>query len=62
MALYEVYSHPALIRYRTGVCTKATLFLVAVVCLTYISPLLVAYRSQGIIYTSTSAALGIMLV
>ncbi|KAF7654551.1 hypothetical protein LDENG_00068370 [Lucifuga dentata] len=47
MAFYEVYSHPALIRYKTCVCTKATLFLVAVLCLTYISPLLVAYRSQG---------------
>ncbi|XP_008309540.1 transmembrane protein 231 [Cynoglossus semilaevis] len=47
MAFYEVYSHPALIRYKTSVCTKATLFLVAILCLTYISPLLVAYRSQG---------------
>lgn len=47
MAFYEVYSHPALIRYQTSVCTKATLFLLVVLCLTYISPLLVAYRSQG---------------
>lgn len=47
MAFYEVYSHPALVRYRTSVCTKATLFLVVVLCLTYITPLLVAYRSQG---------------
>ncbi|KAJ4938118.1 hypothetical protein JOQ06_002744 [Pogonophryne albipinna] len=47
MAFYEVYSHPSLIRYKTSVCTKATLFLVVVLCLTYIPPLLVAYRSQG---------------
>ncbi|XP_037538598.1 transmembrane protein 231 [Nematolebias whitei] len=47
MAFYEVYSHPAEIRYKTSVCTKATLFLVVVLCLTYIAPLLVAYRSQG---------------
>ncbi|XP_047452694.1 transmembrane protein 231 [Mugil cephalus] len=47
MAFYEVYSHPALIRYKTSVCTRATLFLVVVLCLTYIIPLLVAYRSQG---------------
>ncbi|XP_041852986.1 transmembrane protein 231 [Melanotaenia boesemani] len=47
MAFYEVYSHPAVIRYKTSVCTKATLFLVVVLCLTYIPPLLVAYRSQG---------------
>ncbi|XP_061628688.1 transmembrane protein 231 isoform X1 [Phyllopteryx taeniolatus] len=46
MAFYEVYSHPALIRYKAGVCTSATVFLVVVACLTYISPLLVAYRSQ----------------
>ncbi|KAM9854547.1 transmembrane protein 231 [Aulostomus maculatus] len=47
MAFYEVYSHPALIRYKSSVCTKATVFVVVVLCLTYISPLLVAYRSQG---------------
>uniref|UniRef100_A0A8K9XVB5 Transmembrane protein 231 n=1 Tax=Oncorhynchus mykiss TaxID=8022 RepID=A0A8K9XVB5_ONCMY len=47
MAFYEVYSHPASIRYKTSVCTKATLFLGIVLCLTYIPPLLVAYRSQG---------------
>ncbi|XP_070828251.1 transmembrane protein 231 [Chaetodon trifascialis] len=47
MAFYEVYAHPALIRYKTSVCTKATLFLAVVLCLTYIPPLLVAYRSQG---------------
>uniref|UniRef100_A0A4W4EK89 Transmembrane protein 231 n=1 Tax=Electrophorus electricus TaxID=8005 RepID=A0A4W4EK89_ELEEL len=47
MAFYEVYSHPALIRYKTSFCTRATLFVVVVFCLTYISPLLVAYRSQG---------------
>lgn len=47
MAFYEVYSHPALLRYRTSVCTKATLFLLVALCLTYVSPLLVAYRSHG---------------
>lgn len=47
MAFYEVYSHPALIRYKTNVCTRATLFVLMVYCLTYIPPLLVAYKSQG---------------
>ncbi|XP_062245165.1 transmembrane protein 231 [Platichthys flesus] len=47
MAFYEVYSHPALVRYKTSVCTKASVFLVVVLGLTYIAPLLVAYRSQG---------------
>ncbi|XP_016351560.1 transmembrane protein 231-like [Sinocyclocheilus anshuiensis] len=47
MAFYDVYSHPALIRYRTRVCTRATLFVCVLLCLTYITPLLVVYRSQG---------------
>lgn len=54
MAFYDVYSHPALIRYKTSVCTKATLFLLVVLCLTYISPLLVAYRSHGTVTQRTS--------
>ncbi|KAK7891207.1 hypothetical protein WMY93_023170 [Mugilogobius chulae] len=36
MAFYEVYSHPALVRYRSSVCTKATLFAAVALCLTYI--------------------------
>ncbi|CAH2324035.1 transmembrane 231 [Pelobates cultripes] len=47
MTIYEVYSHPALLRYRAKVCSAATLFLLIVLALTYIPPLLVAYRSQG---------------
>ncbi|XP_056267120.1 transmembrane protein 231 isoform X3 [Pseudoliparis swirei] len=47
MAFYDVYSHPALVRYKTSVCTKATLFACVVLSLTYVSPLLVAYRSHG---------------
>ncbi|XP_063802023.1 transmembrane protein 231 [Pseudophryne corroboree] len=47
MAIYEVYSHPVLVRYRTSICSKATLFLLVALALTYIPPLLVAYRSQG---------------
>ncbi|CAL1592417.1 unnamed protein product [Knipowitschia caucasica] len=47
MAFYDVYSHPALVRYRSSVCAKATLFALICTCLTYIPPLLVAYRSQG---------------
>lgn len=47
MAFYDVYSHPVLLRYKTSVFSKATVFIIAVLCLTYISPLLVAYRSQG---------------
>ncbi|XP_068595768.1 transmembrane protein 231 [Brachionichthys hirsutus] len=47
MAFFEVYSHPLLVRYKTSICSKASLFAVIALCLTYIPPLLVAYRSQG---------------
>uniref|UniRef100_A0A8C1HQ24 Transmembrane protein 231 n=2 Tax=Cyprinus carpio TaxID=7962 RepID=A0A8C1HQ24_CYPCA len=33
MAFYDVYSHPALIRYRTSVCTRATLSVCVLLCL-----------------------------
>ncbi|XP_036608768.1 transmembrane protein 231 [Trichosurus vulpecula] len=47
MALYDVYSHPAEIIYRSGLCSKAALFLLLVSGLTYIPPLFVAFRSHG---------------
>ncbi|KAM4721491.1 transmembrane protein 231 [Rhinophrynus dorsalis] len=47
MVMHEIYSHPALLRYRAGICSTATLFLLIVLALTYIPPLLVAFRSQG---------------
>ncbi|XP_005403498.1 PREDICTED: transmembrane protein 231 [Chinchilla lanigera] len=47
MALYELFSHPAERGYRAGLCSKAALFLLLAAVLTYIPPLLVAYRSHG---------------
>lgn len=47
MAAVQVYSRPALVRYRSSVCSRATLFAVVVLALTYICPLLVTYRSHG---------------
>ncbi|XP_006860221.1 PREDICTED: transmembrane protein 231 [Chrysochloris asiatica] len=47
MALYELFSHPAERRYRAGLCSKAALFLLLAAMLTYIPPLLVAFRSHG---------------
>uniref|UniRef100_A0A7N4V746 Transmembrane protein 231 n=1 Tax=Sarcophilus harrisii TaxID=9305 RepID=A0A7N4V746_SARHA len=47
MALYQLFSHPAERSYRAGLCSKAALFLVLVTALTYIPPLLVAFRSHG---------------
>ncbi|XP_006152692.1 transmembrane protein 231 [Tupaia chinensis] len=47
MALYELFSHPAERRYRAGLCSKAAVFLLVAAALTYIPPLLVAFRSHG---------------
>lgn len=47
MALYELFSHPAERGYRAGLCSKAALFLLLAAALTYIPPLLVAFRSHG---------------
>ncbi|KAI8520068.1 hypothetical protein Bbelb_033250 [Branchiostoma belcheri] len=47
MAVVEIYAHPVLHRYKTSICTKATIFVFACFLLTFIPPILVAYRSQG---------------
>ncbi|XP_037595205.1 transmembrane protein 231 [Cebus imitator] len=47
MALYELFSHPVERSYRAGLCSKAALFLLLAAALTYIPPLLVAFRSHG---------------
>ncbi|XP_068006748.1 transmembrane protein 231 isoform X1 [Melanerpes formicivorus] len=48
MAAVELFSHPAFhTRYRAGLCSAAALALVLITVLTYVPPLLVAYRSHG---------------
>lgn len=47
MALYELFSQPTERGYRAGLCSKAALFLLLATALTYIPPLLVAFRSHG---------------
>uniref|UniRef100_A0A8D0FUH0 Transmembrane protein 231 n=1 Tax=Strix occidentalis caurina TaxID=311401 RepID=A0A8D0FUH0_STROC len=48
MAGVELFSHPALLtRYRAGLCSAAALALALLTVLTYVPPLLVAYRSHG---------------
>ncbi|XP_057239052.1 transmembrane protein 231 isoform X1 [Malurus melanocephalus] len=44
----DLFSHPALYtRYRAGLCSAAALALLLITVLTYVPPLLVAYRSHG---------------
>lgn len=48
MAGVELFSHPALhTRYRAGLCSAAALALLLLSALTYLPPLLMAYRSHG---------------
>ncbi|XP_048172364.1 transmembrane protein 231 isoform X2 [Corvus hawaiiensis] len=48
MAGVDLFSHPALYtRYRAGFCSAAALALLLITALTYVPPLLVAYRSHG---------------
>uniref|UniRef100_A0A8C3LZD3 Transmembrane protein 231 n=1 Tax=Chrysolophus pictus TaxID=9089 RepID=A0A8C3LZD3_CHRPC len=48
MAGVELFSHPTLhTRYRAGLCSAAVLALLLIALLTYVPPLLVAYRSHG---------------
>ncbi|BFZ12865.1 hypothetical protein BsWGS_15904 [Bradybaena similaris] len=47
MAMYEIFSHPELRRYKTSIFSKATLLMLAILILTFIPPLLIVYRSYG---------------
>lgn len=48
MAVVELHSHPVLVKYRASLCTKGTIFIIIVFILTVIPPLLIAYRSEGL--------------
>jgi hypothetical protein len=45
--MYTVFSHPASYGYKTTLCSKVTVFYAVTTILTFIAPLLIAYRSQG---------------
>lgn len=47
MAVYEVFAHPELRRYKTHICTKASLLTFCILFLVFIPPLFVVYRSYG---------------
>jgi hypothetical protein len=47
MAVFEIFAQPELRRYKTHACSKAVLFQICVLLLTYIPPILVAYKSRG---------------
>ena len=45
--MYEVHRHPVLQKYRTHVCSGATLFQFFVIWLTYLPPLIIAFVTYG---------------
>lgn len=47
MAVYEVFAHPELRRYKTTIVSKASVVMAAVLILTFIPPLFIVYRSYG---------------
>ncbi|KAK6178000.1 hypothetical protein SNE40_012846 [Patella caerulea] len=47
MAVFEIFSHPEVRRYKSTVCSKASLILFFIFILTFIPPLFVVYRSYG---------------
>ncbi|KAK6982464.1 transmembrane protein 231 [Biomphalaria glabrata] len=47
MAIYEIFSHPELRRYKTSIISKATLLMFLILIITFIPPLIIVYRSYG---------------
>lgn len=48
MAIYEVFSHNEVRRYKTHVCSKATLVQIFIIPITFIVPLIIAYATKGL--------------
>lgn len=47
MVMYVVHSHPVQQKYKTHICSRATLFQFFVIFLTFIPPLIIAYVTHG---------------
>ena len=50
MVMYEIHSHPVLQKYKSHICSRASVFQLFIAISTVLFPLLVAYASQGINY------------
>ena len=50
--MYVVFRHSVDRCYKANVCSKATVFYILASLLTFVPPLLIAYRSQSMIYKS----------
>lgn len=47
MVMYEVHSHPVHQKYKSHICSKATLLQFFVIILTFIPPLIIAFVTHG---------------
>ena len=47
MVMYEIHSHPVLQKYKSHICSRASVFQLFIAIFTVLFPLLVAYASQG---------------
>ena len=54
MVLLEIYSHPVVTRYKSSICSKATLYILVALVLTFVPPLLIAFRSKGFWMTTNT--------
>ncbi|XP_067931768.1 transmembrane protein 231-like [Watersipora subatra] len=52
MAMYDVYSHPEFRRYRASICSKASIFMLFMYLFTFIIPILIIYRTNGLWITT----------
>lgn len=61
MVMYEIHSHPVLQKYKSHICSKASVFQLFIVIFTLLFPLLVAYASQGIDYNKVYICLFVLV-
>ena len=45
--MYTVFTYPVSTTYKSTLCSKVTVFFIVISALSYVLPLLIAYRSQG---------------
>ena len=48
--MYTVFQHSADLSYKAPICSKVTVFYAVTTILTFVPPLLIAFRSQGTVH------------
>lgn len=50
MVMFEIHSHPVLQKYKSHLCSRASVFQFFVLVFTFLFPLLIAYVSKGMLW------------